>query len=348
MFIMRKENRSKLFLILGILLAAIIGYFLWPIIAPFFFAILLAYILRPLANLLLKKKVPALASILIIYVSIFGFLAVLIYFCLPGLAEQSQLLLQYIPKLIDRFTDKWLELLTTIKRVSLPESIFTAINNAADTIEIKIAQKFELLALQIPQIIKIGLYILLAPILSYYFLRDKSLIKKKLISYISPRNRPEILRLAGDVDNLLRQFICGYLLVSIIIAVITGIFLSIIGVDYAFVLGIIMGIADLIPYFGPIVGSIPPILIAFAESNSLAIITIIGLFLIQQLEGFVITPIIIGDRIGMHPLTTIFVVMAGGYLFGILGAILAVPAAASVFLIWKYAYSHIVSYQENL
>ncbi|MEG1537957.1 MAG: AI-2E family transporter [Clostridiales bacterium] len=267
---------------------------------------------------------------------------------LPSLAEQSRLFLIYIPDLAAYLMKHWFDLLNAMERISLPDSLFIAIDHAAGKLEQLMSDRLTELALKIPTFLKIALYTILAPFLSYYLLRDKSLIKKKLITLISAKNRPEFLRLAGDVDHLLRQFICGYVLVSVVVAVITGLFLYIIGVEYAVVLGLLMGIADLIPYFGPILGAIPAVLVALAASPKLAAIALIGLLIIQQLEGLVITPLIMGDRIGMHPLITIFVVLIGGYLCGVLGAILAVPVAASLNLICRYLYSRVVEYQENL
>ncbi len=343
-----KGAPKKIIMVLFSLAAILTIYFLWPVFAPFFIAVLFAYLLRPLINTLIKKNIKPVLAILAIYIAFFGVITLLLWLILPSLAEQSRLLLIYIPDLINELLRRWFDLLNAMERISLPESLLLAIENATDKLRMTITTRITQWALGIPEIIKWFLYALLAPILSYYLLRDKSIAKKKLISLVSAKNRPEFLRLAGDIDHLLRQFICGYLLVSVAVAIITAIFLSIIGVEYPLVLGLLMGIADLVPYFGPIIGAIPAVLVALVHSRQLAVIALIGLLVIQQLEGLVITPLIMGDRIGMHPLITIFVVMTGGYLFGIGGAILAVPGAASLSLLVRYLYSRAVEYQENL
>ena len=189
------------------------------------------------------------------------------------------------------------------------------------------------LVFSLPQVL---LYTVLAPILSYYFLRDRENIKNRIVSLLSPAARPEFLRMAGEVNHLVREFISGYLVIALVVAVIATIFYWIVGIDYPLVLGLLMGIGDLIPYFGPIIAAIPAVLLAVTASPGKTIIIIIGILLLQQLDSSVITPRIIGDRIGLHPVTTIFVVMAGGYLWGIAGAIFAIPLAAVLILLCKY------------
>ena len=108
------------------------------------------------------------------------------------------------------------------------------------------------------------------------------------------------------------------------------------------VLGVFMGLADLIPYFGPFIGAVPAIAVALSTDLNLAALTVFGLVIIQQIESLVITPKIIGDRVGIHPLTTIFVVLAGGWLFGLLGAVLAVPVTAAGLLVIRYLWSGFV------
>lgn len=109
-----------------------------------------------------------------------------------------------------------------------------------------------------------------------------------------------------------------------------------------------MGIGDLIPYFGPIIAAIPAVLLAITVSPGKTIIIIIGILLLQQLDSSVISPRIIGDRIGLHPVTTIFVVMAGGYLWGIAGAIFAIPLAAVLILLCKYVSGRVFASDQEL
>jgi len=177
-------------------------------------------------------------------------------------------------------------------------------------------------------------------------LRDKDLFRKLIVAQLPPSERAEILRIGNDANHLLRQFVYGYVLVSLIIGALTAAYLWLIGVDYALLLGIVMGIADFIPYFGPVLASIPIMVIAYLQSPLLALYAALGMVVLQHLEGSLITPKVMGDRIGLHPLLTIFVVMVGAYWFGLLGSVLAVPLTAAGLLVCKYIYSRLVAYVE--
>lgn len=194
--------------------------------------------------------------------------------------------------------------------------------------------------LDIPGIL---LYVILTPILSYYFLRDREKIRKYLLSLIAPSAKDEFLRLSGELNWLVRGFFSGYLLVAVIVALLTTLMYYLLGLQYPLVLGLIMGISDLIPYFGPVLGAIPAVLLALTIDKTTAFLVIIGLFIIQQVESSVITPQVMGNRVGLHPVLTIFVVLAGGSLGGLAGAILAVPLAAVILLIFKYLFSRVFS-----
>ena len=128
---------------------------------------------------------------------------------------------------------------------------------------------------------------MLAPILSYYLLRDRENIKNRIISFVSPQSRPEFLRIAGEVNHLVREFISGYLVIALVVAVIATLFYWLVGIDYPVVLGILMGIGDLIPYFGPIIAAIPAVLLAVTVSPGKTVIIIIGILLLQQLDSSV-------------------------------------------------------------
>ena len=173
-------------------------------------------------------------------------------------------------------------------------------------------------------------------------LRDSRSGGRKITAWLPTKERDELLRLAGDVDHLLRQFVLGYLLVSVAVALLSTLFYWSIGLDYALALGLVMGLADLIPYFGPFIGAVPAVIVALSANTGKTVLTVAGLVVIQQLESIVITPKIMGDKVGLHPLTTVFAVLAGGWLFGIAGTILAVPATAAGLLILRYLWSRIV------
>ena len=182
-----------------------------------------------------------------------------------------------------------------------------------------------------------GLFIyLLTPILAYYLLRDKAIICEKINGIFPCAYKQRIAYLCREIDRVLTKFIRGHLLLALIVGILMAIGLSIINVKFAILLGIFAGVLDLVPYFGPILGAIPAVAIALLDSKSKAIYVIIITVLIQQLESNYLSPKILGESVGLHPLAIIFVVLAGGHLFGFLGLVLAVPAAAIGKIIINY------------
>ena len=337
----RKVLRSALFFLLfaGGVYAVVL---LWPILMPFFLALLFAYLLRPLLNRMQNLAIPTGLAIFELYFFLFLCLSLMLVFCVPILMQQFRNLLAYFPELITLIEEKVAGALRFMERIQLPEALDQAFANAFSGLQEKFAASMEDTASRLGLLLRAGLYLILMPILSYYMLRDKRLTARRIISWFPSQERPELLRLCGELDHLLRQFVMGYLLVSIVVAILSAAFYTAIGLDYALALGLIMGIADLIPYFGPFLGAIPAVIVALGISPGRALIAVIGLIALQQVESAVITPKIMGDKIGLHPLATIFAVLAGGYLFGLLGTILAVPFAAALLLLGKYFYCRLV------
>jgi predicted PurR-regulated permease PerM len=184
--------------------------------------------------------------------------------------------------------------------------------------------------------------IVFAPIMAFYILKDWEQIKQALENLLSPQFRRELGGLAGQIDRVIIEFSKGYLLISVIIGVLIGLAASLIGVKYALLIGIISAVGELIPYFGPILGGIPAVGLAMLQSPWQAFYMLAAIIIIQQLESNIITPRIIGQKVGMHPLTMVFALLAGGKLFGIGGMLIAVPLAAAMKIILHYLYLKVV------
>ncbi len=181
-----------------------------------------------------------------------------------------------------------------------------------------------------------------APVLAFYILRDWESIRSTLVSLIPRRIRPEVLGLAAEIDRAVGGWIRGQAVLALIIGSLTGLALSAIGVRYAALLGIVAGSAEFVPYFGPILAAVPGIGIAFLQSRQLAVWTAVAYVVIQQAEGAVIAPHVIGSSMGLHPLTVVFALLAGARVGGVLGMLLAVPLAGVVKVTVQYLYTKFV------
>jgi len=164
-------------------------------------------------------------------------------------------------------------------------------------------------------------------VIAFYLNNDFYDIKQIVVSWIPKNIRENVLLILSDIDKVLGSFIRGQLTVAFIVGTLSIIGLKIIGIKSAFSIGIIMGIFNIIPYFGPILGLIPAILMAAPGGIKMIILTSIVLLIIQQLESGLITPKIVGNSLGLHPLFVILSILIGGKLFDFAGMILAVPTA---------------------
>ncbi|MCX7781489.1 MAG: AI-2E family transporter, partial [Negativicutes bacterium] len=172
----------------------------------------------------------------------------------------------------------------------------------------------------------IGLVI--TPVLAFYLLNDWYEIKEELLLLLPVRWRHEIILIVKDIDKVLSGVIRGQVTVAIIVGILVSIGLYLLDVKYAVLIGILAGMLDLIPYFGAVIGATPAVTLALLESPYLAVKVALLFFLIHQLEGTVIGPKILGESVGLHPLSVIFFVFVGSELGGLSGMLLGVPAAA--------------------
>ena len=172
---------------------------------------------------------------------------------------------------------------------------------------------------------------LIIPVYLFYLLVDFDRFHAGILGLIPERFREPARRLGREVDQVLGGFLRGQLSVCLILAVLYSIGLLLIGIDLALVIGILSGLAFIVPYVGTIFGIVAGGAMAVAKFHDLLhVLLVLGWFaLVQGLEGMVITPRVVGDRVGLHPMATILAVLIGGELFGFLGLLLAVPTAAA-------------------
>ncbi|MGI6226820.1 MAG: AI-2E family transporter, partial [Peptococcales bacterium] len=172
--------------------------------------------------------------------------------------------------------------------------------------------------------------LILAPILAFYLLKDFDNIKDGILQLIPADYRKDLINLGQQMDKVLKNFFRGHLIVALIVGLLTTIGLSWVGMEFALVLGLVAGVFNIIPYFGPLFGIIPAVSLALLESKKKALLVFLVMTLIQQVEGNIVTPKIMGKSVGLHPLIIILVLLAGGHLFGIVGMIFAVPVTGII------------------
>jgi predicted PurR-regulated permease PerM len=182
--------------------------------------------------------------------------------------------------------------------------------------------------------------LLLIPVVTFYLLRDWDGLVVKVHDLLPRRIAPTAAKLATEVDTVLAAFVRGQLYVMLALGCIYSIGLWMTGLDLALLIGMLAGLVSFVPYLGAIVGIVTACVAALVQFHDLihlvpvAIVFIIG----QSLEGMVLTPMLVGDKIGLHPVAVMFAVLAGGQLFGFLGILLALPVASVIMVLLRHVH----------
>jgi predicted PurR-regulated permease PerM len=187
--------------------------------------------------------------------------------------------------------------------------------------------------------------LVLIPVLTFYLLRDWDILVARFRELLPRRHADKITQISLECDEMLAGFIRGQVMVMSTLSAIYTVGLMMVGLELALLLGVIAGFVSFVPYLGLIVGIVLAGLAAlFQFGDWLPIVYVVIVFgVAQMIEGMVLTPRFVGERIGLHPVAVIFAVLAGGQLFGFTGVLLALPAAAVVVVLLKHAHERYVS-----
>lgn len=297
-------------------------------------SIIVAYLINPLVikleNLGLKRSY----AILIVYLIVILFFAIIVVFLWPMLVEQLKNLVQSIPQIVryvNRLSDKIGGKFKDYPAVNDfildgTKSILKSLNKVQDNLIFElgnIGEKVSGLASGI-------LRIVLIPVFTFYFI----MFKEKYFIWIKkqvPANKYKgTVSLFREVDRVNSQFVRGRLIMAIAVGIMTTIFLLIMRIDYALIIGIITCVADIIPYIGPALGFIPAVVLALVDSPIKAAIVAIAFVLIQWVENNILAPKILGTTIGLNPLLILVSLIIGAGMFGVPGMIFAVPVVATL------------------
>lgn len=329
--------------LLSLLVAAITGYLLYtlsPILTPFLIAAIIAYICDPLVDRLeAKKRSRTLGTVLVLLALLLVFV-VLVAVLIPMIQAQTRLLMQQVPLLVDwgRVTLlPWLQ-------ATLGIDVTQDQGEMLDWVKAHLAELGQLTA-YLPNLKDSGLLLLsfvsnllLVPLVTFYLLRDWDIAVAKTAEWIPSALRPRVEGIAREIDAVLSEFIRGQLSVIALMVLFYALGLWLAGLDYALAVGLIAGVLVFVPYLGVVVGVILGTLAALTQGTGLyGLLPIWAVFAIGQLlEGMVITPWLVGDRVGLHPVAVIFALMAFGQLFGFFGLLLAIPASAALLVALRH------------
>lgn len=325
------KRRTKVLILAGA--ALLISLFFLRIrgaLTPFYLAFAIAYLGHPFVNLLESKQVPRSLAIVLLYAVFAVLVTFVVYAFLPSLNREIEHLVERLPEQTRRLESLSAAIFRDMRRDWLPGGLQEVVNLAIRRAEGLIEGLATRIADAVVGFLSQLVNFILAPFLAYYVLKDMDHLSKAAVSWLPTGARRDVLELARRVNKVVGRFIRGQLIVSTIVGILVACGLSLLGVRYALFLGLIAGVFDIIPYFGPILGAVPALLLALLRSPLTAVWVLLLFVAIQQFEGNVLSPKVVGDQVGLHPLAVIFSILVGGELMGIVGMLIAVPAAATV------------------
>lgn len=330
----------------GIVFSGWLLTLLSPILMPFIIGALLAYLGDPLVDRLEKTRLSRTLSVVVVFgiMTLIGL--ILLLFIFPQLERQIIGLTSGLPQFISWFHENILPRVSaafgtepgSLDLGSVKEAFTNNINDIggiAGSLLTRLTQSGQL-------VLAWFAYLALIPVVTFYFLRDWDILVDKVHDLIPRAYEKQVGKLARQCDEVLAEFMRGQLLVMVAQAVIYSIGLWIVGLEFALLIGLLAGLVSFVPYLGFIVGIGVAGIAGFMQFHDFIhlfyILIVFGVG--QAIEGMILSPLLVGDRIGLHPVAVIFAVMAGGQLFGVIGVLMALPVAAVIVVLLRQVYEH--------
>lgn len=340
---MSVANRWLVWLI-GISVVGSLIYLLSPILSPFLVGMLLAYLGDPLVDRLEAWRFSRTWGVVTVFALLGLVLLLMLLVLIPMLSRQVIRLYQLTPQALDWLQGvvfPWLQ-----AHLGLGED-FWRLGQVKAALKEQLGST-DLLTVVVSQATTSGLAlvvwvgnVLLVPVVGFYLMRDWDLIVARLRELLPRRGEAQVVSLFRECHEVLGAFWRGQLLVMLALAIIYAAGLMSIGLELGLLIGILAGLASLVPYMGFVVGIGAALVAAMVQFglDAYALVGVLAVFSVGQLlEGFLLTPMLVGDRIGLHPVAVIFAILAGGQLFGFVGVLLALPVAAVVMVLLRHVH----------
>ncbi|UQS85573.1 AI-2E family transporter [Apilactobacillus apisilvae] len=324
-----------------------IGTFFSAIFMPILIAGVLFYMLNPVVNLLMKikisktKNLSRLMSIIIVFILFFLILFYATSFLIPRIVNQVTNLFNNLPDLANETTNyvKNYSHKGILKNVYLSDYV----NKFQSYISSYAQQFLSGLTSSIGSIISMAastvVILVTVPVMLFYMLKDGHKLLPNIAKVLPSNRRKSTIRLLQKMSATISNYIGGQMIECLFVGIFTSIGYVLVGQKYALLLGCFAGICNIIPYVGPYIGIMPSLFISFSEDFTKVIAVIIVVLIVQQVDGNLVYPNVIGKSLNIHPLTIIIILLAAGNISGLLGMILAIPLYAVVKVIVQYVYT---------
>lgn len=314
--------------------------FISTLFAPILIAGFLFYVLNPLVQFLQKRGIKKNLAVAIVFLVLIGALVLLFVMIIPNLVKQFGLLINATPGIIAKveqfindvvqhpqFKNLDIESYLNQLDISFGEIIKSAVNNVTTSIGAIVSSVASVLVV-----------VLTVPFILFYMLKDGDRFIPSIQKYFPKKHEQEITSLLAKMNRTISKYISGQVIECTFVAIGTFIGYLLIGVDYAFLFGCIAGVTNMIPYIGPYLGLAPAVFVTVFTDPWKALLACVVVLIVQQLDGNIVFPNVIGKSLDIHPLTIILILLVAGNIAGLLGMILGVPFYAVVKTIVVHVY----------
>jgi putative permease len=319
-------------LLVALLLASfVIIYYMGGMLAPFFAAIIIAYMLEGSISTLETRKIPRLLAVSTVFLLFMAFLVFLVVVLLPIISRQASQFFQDLPGMVNNGQALLMKLPQQYPDIITEESVNQVIVASRTAISAMGQSILSFSLASIPAIISVIVYLVLVPLMVFFLLKDKTDIVKWMLRFL-PSDRNLINLLWQEMDAQIGNYIRGKVYEIIIVYLAAYILFRLVGLNYASLLAIIVGLSVLIPYIGAAVVTVPVALVGYFQwgFDTTFMVLIIGYFVLQFLDGNVLVPILFSDVVNLHPLAIIVAILVFGGLWGFWGIFFAIPLATLV------------------
>ncbi len=328
---------QKAAILLTIVLLVIGGFFyaISSVLLPFILAFVFAYFLHPAVQSLERKRLSRAMATSIVMIIFVVFILGVFLIVVPILQSQLMALFSKVPTIADALRERIQSIVSYAKEAISPEQLKEISDVVSGTIG-TILKSFAngLLKVFTGGVVLFNLVsmLMITPIVLFYVLRDWQGVEEQMSDLIPEKKKKNVMPVLREINTTLAGFIRGQSMVCLLLGIFYGIGLSFVGLESGLLIGLLSGILSFIPYFGFLTGVILSVILAITTQASLGLwIGIAVVFMLGQvLEGYVLTPKLVGDKVGLHPVWVIFALFAGGALFGFVGVLIAVPVAAVI------------------
>lgn len=315
--------------ILKLVLVLLALFFLWlirDILAILFVAIILAALIDPLADWFEQHKIPRALSVILIYIMLLVLVGGILLLLIPPLIDE-------FGELATNFGGYWDNVAAGINNIKgfsidqgFPSSLETGLQSVSENLSAAVGKIFGTITGLIGGIVTMILILVIA----FYMVVEEESARKAYRSLAPAKYQPYISQLTSRMKKKIGSWLRGEIILALIVGTLVFIALKILGVNYALLLAIFAGMAEFVPYLGPVLGAIPAIFIAFAQSPIKALLVLAVFILIQQLENHLIYPKVMQKAVGLNPVVSIIALLIGAKIGGVIGVALAIPVATVV------------------